>query len=103
MTICVADYTSGLNSDELRSEVWPCRLFGSTHPCLIHASKFSETPISSAENPCQTDLNSKLIILSYQMDFWRTTASRTSSLMVFLRRTKPFTTSSHLASRLNRT
>ena len=50
MTICVADYTSGLNSDELRSEVWPCRLFGSTHPCLIHASKFSETPISSAEN-----------------------------------------------------
>ena len=36
-------------ADELKSEVWPFRLFGSTYSCLINASKFSEAPISSAE------------------------------------------------------
>ena len=33
--------------------MWPCRIFDSTYPCLIHASTFSEAPLSSAENPYQ--------------------------------------------------
>src|ERR1039458_4397038 len=39
------------HSNELKSEVWTCRLFGSAYPCIIHASKFSEAPISSTETP----------------------------------------------------
>ena len=53
--------------------VWPCRLFGSAFPCIIYASKFSGAPISSAENPDQTDPNLKLIAFLYEMEFWRTT------------------------------
>src|ERR1017187_552614 len=39
------------HSNELKSEVWTCRLFGSAYQCIIHASKFSEAPISSTETP----------------------------------------------------
>jgi hypothetical protein len=49
-------------------------------PVPYSCSKFSEAPISSAENPCQTDPNLKLIAFSYQMEFWRTTGSLVEAL-----------------------
>jgi hypothetical protein len=39
----------------------------------------SESPVSHVGNPCRTDPNPKLMSSSYQMEFWRDTASSPST------------------------